>query len=63
MNTDTAAMHWLNARSWLIYSLCDGRDVGSVRDEYGRRAGLDSESARTQVDACLSELTAAGLVR
>ncbi|MGR4881919.1 PqqD family protein [Streptomyces sp. LARHCF249] len=62
VNTDTAAMHWLNARSWLIYSLCDGRDVGSVRGEYGRRAGVDSESARTHVDACLSELTAAGLL-
>ncbi|MGP3688260.1 PqqD family protein [Streptomyces sp. IBSNAI002] len=63
VNTDTAAMHWLNARSWLIYSLCDGRDVGSVRGEYARRAGVDSEAARTQVDACISELTAAGLLR
>uniref|UniRef100_A0AAU2JT44 PqqD family protein n=1 Tax=Streptomyces sp. NBC_00049 TaxID=2903617 RepID=A0AAU2JT44_9ACTN len=62
VNTDSAAMHWLNARSWLIYSLCDGRDVGSVRDEYGRRAGVDSDSARAHVDSCLSELTAAGLL-
>ncbi|WP_328761124.1 aKG-HExxH-type peptide beta-hydroxylase [Streptomyces sp. NBC_00272] len=62
VNTDTAAMHWLNARSWLIYSLCDGRDAAAVAVEYGRRSGSGGEAAHDHVAACISELTAAGLL-
>ncbi|MEU6300162.1 aKG-HExxH-type peptide beta-hydroxylase [Streptomyces erythrochromogenes] len=61
VNTDTAAMHWLNARSWLIYSLCDGRDGGAVAAEYGRRSGA-GDAARDHVAVCISELTAVGLL-
>ncbi|MFD6182372.1 aKG-HExxH-type peptide beta-hydroxylase [Streptomyces goshikiensis] len=62
VNTDTAAMHWLNARSWLIYSLCEGRDTGAVAAEYGRRSGAGVDAAHDHVAACISELTAAGLL-
>ncbi|MEV4190614.1 aKG-HExxH-type peptide beta-hydroxylase [Streptomyces toxytricini] len=62
VNTDTAAMHWLNARSWLIYSLCDGRDAPAVAAEYGRRSGAAADAAHDHVAACLAELTAAGLL-
>ncbi|MFI8273616.1 PqqD family protein [Streptomyces sp. NPDC085929] len=63
VNTDTAAMHWLNARSWLIYSLCDGSDVRSVTAEYGNRSGVDADAARAHVEACLAQLTAVGILQ
>ncbi|WP_236246714.1 MULTISPECIES: PqqD family protein [unclassified Streptomyces] len=62
-NTDTAAFHWLNARSWLIYSLCDGRrDVGEVTSVYAQRTGVDAGTAPAHVAAGMAELGAAGLL-
>ncbi|MFK0259118.1 PqqD family peptide modification chaperone [Streptomyces sp. NPDC090445] len=58
----TCTLHWLNARSWLVYSLCDGRDVASVRAEYARRSGADEPTAAAQVAACLAELRNSGLL-
>jgi hypothetical protein len=57
-------MHWLNARSWAVYSLCDGRDFGSVRTAYARVAGLPAGSKEVgrQVSDSVRRLVAAGLV-
>ncbi|MFJ1651523.1 aKG-HExxH-type peptide beta-hydroxylase [Streptomyces sp. NPDC088337] len=61
-NKASGRMHWLNARSWLIYSLCDDNEVESVTAEYSRRCGTDRRTSRQHVAACLRELTALGLV-
>ncbi|MDQ1035030.1 hypothetical protein QFZ75_001446 [Streptomyces sp. V3I8] len=60
----SARMHWLNARSWTVYSLCDGRDLGSLHTAYARAAGLTpgSEEAGRQVGDSLRLLVASGLV-
>ncbi|MFF3752492.1 HEXXH motif-containing putative peptide modification protein [Streptomyces sp. NPDC002018] len=60
----SARMHWLNARSWTVYSLCDGRDFGAVRTAYARAAGLPAGSEETgrQVGESLRRLLDAGLV-
>ncbi|MEV7680063.1 HEXXH motif-containing putative peptide modification protein [Streptomyces sp. NPDC088341] len=60
----SARMHWLNARSWTVYSLCDGRDFGSVCTAYARAAGLPAGSEETgrQVGGSLRRLLDAGLV-
>ncbi|KAA0913996.1 aKG-HExxH-type peptide beta-hydroxylase [Streptomyces apricus] len=60
----SARMHWLNARSWTVYSLCDGRDLASLHTAYARAAGLtpDSEEATRQVDDSLRRLVASGLI-
>ncbi|MFI7388674.1 aKG-HExxH-type peptide beta-hydroxylase [Streptomyces sp. NPDC049813] len=60
----SARMHWLNARSWTVYSLCDGRAPGSLRTAYARVVGLPADSAEVarQVDGSLRRLLAAGLV-
>ncbi|MER6690690.1 aKG-HExxH-type peptide beta-hydroxylase [Streptomyces minutiscleroticus] len=62
--TRSARMHWLNARSWTVYSLCDGRDPASLRAAYARAVALpaDSEEAGRQVAKSLRRLLAAGLV-
>ncbi|MFJ8828340.1 aKG-HExxH-type peptide beta-hydroxylase [Streptomyces sp. NPDC102467] len=62
--TRSARMHWLNARSWTVYSLCDGRAPGSLRTAYARAAGLPTDSLEVarQVDGSLRRLLAAGLV-
>lgn len=61
-NKASGRMHWLNARSWLIYSLCGDDEVRTVTAEYGRRSGTDLQTSRRHVTACLRELTALGLV-
>ncbi|MFE1797588.1 HEXXH motif-containing putative peptide modification protein [Streptomyces sp. NPDC059517] len=60
----SARMHWLNARSWTVYSLCDGRDLGSLHTAYARAAGLTpgSEEIDRQVGDSLRLLVASGLV-
>ncbi|MEV0224567.1 HEXXH motif-containing putative peptide modification protein [Streptomyces sp. NPDC050704] len=62
--TRSARMHWLNARSWTVYSLCDGRDLDSVSTAYARAAGLPAGSAEVgrQVGESLRQLLAVGLV-
>lgn len=57
-------MHWLNARSWTVYSLCDGRDLESLHTTYAGAAGLPvgSEEAGRHVTDSLRLLVAAGLV-
>lgn len=57
-------MHWLNARSWTVYSLCDGRDLDAVHTAYARAAGLPagSEEVGRQVSDSVRRLVAAGLV-
>jgi hypothetical protein len=60
----SARMHWLNARSWTVYSLCDGRDLDSLHTAYARAAGLTpgSEEVGRQVGDSLRLLVASGLV-
>ncbi|MEV7139614.1 aKG-HExxH-type peptide beta-hydroxylase [Streptomyces tauricus] len=60
----SARMHWLNARSWTVYSLCDGRDLDSLRTAYARAAGLPagSEEVGRQVGDSLRSLVESGLV-
>jgi hypothetical protein len=60
----SARMHWLNARSWTVYSLCDGRDPASLHTAYARAAGLTagSEEVGRQVGESLRLLVASGLV-
>ncbi|MFS8198486.1 aKG-HExxH-type peptide beta-hydroxylase [Streptomyces sp. CWNU-52B] len=60
----SARMHWLNGRAWTVYSLCDGRDLDSVRSAYARAASLESGSseAARQVGDSVNRLVAAGLV-
>jgi hypothetical protein len=62
--TRSARMHWLNARSWTVYSLCDGRDLGSVHTAYARAVGLpaDSEEVNRQVSDSVRRLVAADLI-
>ncbi|MFE2709924.1 aKG-HExxH-type peptide beta-hydroxylase [Streptomyces mirabilis] len=62
--TRSARMHWLNARSWTVYSLCDGRDLGSVRTAYARAVDLpaDSEEVNRQVSDSVRRLVAADLI-
>ncbi|MFE9685139.1 aKG-HExxH-type peptide beta-hydroxylase [Streptomyces sp. NPDC006285] len=61
---ESARMHWLNARSWTVYSLCDGRDLDSLHTAYARAAGLPpgSADAGRQVGDSVRGLVAAGLV-
>ncbi|MEV7343704.1 HEXXH motif-containing putative peptide modification protein [Streptomyces sp. NPDC093544] len=60
----SARMHWLNARSWTVYSLCDGRDLGAVHTAFAEAAGLPagSEEVGRQVRDSVRSLVAAGLV-
>ncbi|MFJ4831802.1 aKG-HExxH-type peptide beta-hydroxylase [Streptomyces sp. NPDC088747] len=60
----TARMHWLNARSWTVYSLCDGRDLDALHTAYARAAGLpaDSQEVGRQVSDSVRSLVTAGLV-
>ncbi|MFE4823510.1 HEXXH motif-containing putative peptide modification protein [Streptomyces sp. NPDC056704] len=62
--TRSARMHWLNARSWTVYSLCDGSDLGSVRTAYARAVDLpaDSEEVDRQVSDSVRRLVAADLI-
>ncbi|NEA34327.1 HEXXH motif-containing putative peptide modification protein [Streptomyces sp. SID13031] len=55
---------WLNLNSWLIYSLCDGRERTAIRDEYLAAVHhlLPRAEAETQLDGGLRELVRQGLV-
>ena len=56
------ALHQLNAASWLITSLCDGRSFGDIADAYRAALGeeIGSEAALTKG---LTQLLALGIVR
>lgn len=60
----SARMHWLNSRSWTVYSLCDGRDLDSLRAAYADAARLTPGSAEVDrhVGDSVRQLVAAGLV-
>lgn len=54
---------WLSARSWLLYSLCDGRPAAGIAEAYGRSTGDHSGPALDQeIAAGLRRLTETGLV-
>lgn len=63
-NAGSARMHWLNSRSWTIYSLCDGRGLDALHTAYARAAGLPagSDDVGRQVSDSVRRLVAAGLV-
>ncbi|NUW39383.1 aKG-HExxH-type peptide beta-hydroxylase [Nonomuraea rhodomycinica] len=39
----TPRFRWLNDHAWLIYALCDGRDLAALREGYLRAAGQGAE--------------------
>jgi hypothetical protein len=56
------ALHRLNAASWLIISLCDGRSGQAIASAYG--AALDGAAGREEaLWRGLDELLALGIVR
>ncbi len=55
---DTAKFHWLNQHAWLIYALCDGRELASIQEQYAQHAGSDPAGLASG----LAGLVAAGLV-
>ncbi|MEU6736107.1 HEXXH motif-containing putative peptide modification protein [Streptomyces physcomitrii] len=57
-------MHWLGARAWSVYSLCEQSGPEALYPAYARACGLDAASpeVRAQVDGSLRQLLAAGLV-
>ncbi|WP_433356757.1 aKG-HExxH-type peptide beta-hydroxylase [Microtetraspora malaysiensis] len=50
---------WLNGHAWLIYALCDGADLPTLRDRYVRAAG---PGAAGGLERGVAELLAAGLI-
>ncbi|MFE4258067.1 aKG-HExxH-type peptide beta-hydroxylase [Streptomyces sp. NPDC056883] len=54
----TNRMHWLNSRAWLVYSLCDGRDLAGLEREYHRALPGDPDGPA----AALAVLQQVGLV-
>jgi hypothetical protein len=56
------ALHRLNAASWLIVSLCDGRSQDEIAVAY--RAALASEAgSETALDQGIQQLLALGIIR
>ncbi|MYX29065.1 hypothetical protein GTY75_20925 [Streptomyces sp. SID8381] len=60
----TGRMHWLNAHSWLLYSLCDGGPLDGIESAYAARVGaaVPADEVRRRVRAGLSDLAASGLI-
>ena len=56
------ALHRLNAASWLIASLCDGRSLADIAADY--RAALSSEAgSEAALRQGLEQLLALGVIR
>lgn len=59
------ALHGLNLTSWLVFSLCDGRDEDSIRSAY--RDAVASAggpgAASGAFDSALSQLARLGLIQ
>ncbi|MCC5575796.1 hypothetical protein IMZ11_09105 [Microtetraspora sp. AC03309] len=50
---------WLNGHAWLIYALCDGGDLSTLREGYARAAGPRSAAG---LERGVEELLTAGLI-
>jgi hypothetical protein len=55
---DTAKFHWLNRHAWMIYALCDGRELAALQEQYAQHTGSDPAGLASG----LAGLVAAGLV-
>ncbi|GAA3167385.1 PqqD family protein [Nonomuraea roseoviolacea] len=55
----TSRFRWLNDHAWLIYALCDGRDLAALRAGYLRAAGQDADE---RLRLGLADLLSAGLI-
>jgi hypothetical protein len=56
------ALHRLNAASWLIVSLCDGRPLGDIAEEF--RSALGNEAgSEAALQRGLAQLVALGVIR
>jgi len=57
-------VHYLDARSWLIYELCDGRGYDDVLAEFGEAVpeGTSPEQIAKAVDKGLAALVDNGIV-
>ncbi|HUR03325.1 MAG TPA: HEXXH motif-containing putative peptide modification protein [Nonomuraea sp.] len=53
------SFQWLNEQAWLIYALCDGRDLSSLRDRYRQTAGPDPDD---RLGLGVADLLAARLI-
>ena len=56
--------HWLNLNAWLIFELCDGRDVVQVRSAYQAavKSRLSAGEAERHLNEGLALLEAIGAV-
>jgi hypothetical protein len=61
---DPPRVRWLNLSSWLLYTLCDGRDGAAIREEYAASIAdvVPRAEALRQVDAALPILVDEGMV-
>ncbi|MDR8407363.1 HEXXH motif-containing putative peptide modification protein [Nonomuraea sp. 3-1Str] len=55
----TPRFQWLNGHAWLLYALCDGGDLTSLRARYREAAGPDADAG---LGAGLAGLLSAGLI-
>ncbi|NUW33909.1 hypothetical protein HTZ77_21095 [Nonomuraea sp. SMC257] len=55
----TSRFRWLNDHAWLIYALCDGRDLAALREGYLRAAGQDADD---RLGLGVADLLSAGLI-
>jgi hypothetical protein len=66
MTRDAPKTRWLNATAWLVYSLCDGRDVPAIEAAYRERLSAAHASAgdavTVDVRRGLRHLAGAGLI-
>ncbi|MFB9631916.1 aKG-HExxH-type peptide beta-hydroxylase [Nonomuraea helvata] len=53
------SFRWLNDHAWLIYALCDGGDLSSLRDRYSQAAGPGTED---RLVPGVADLLSAGLI-
>lgn len=59
------ALHALNLTSWLVLTLCDGRDEAAMSEEF-TAALIDTDgpgASRAAMQSALGQLRALGLVR
>ncbi|MCZ4120032.1 aKG-HExxH-type peptide beta-hydroxylase [Streptomyces sp. H39-S7] len=61
----TGRLHWLNAHSWVLYALCDGRSLESVESAYSEHVGTTMPPAevREAVSQGITDLASSGLIQ
>lgn len=59
LSPDPPRFRWLNDHAWLIYALCDGRDLPSLREGYRQVAGSGDAD---RLGSGVADLLSAGLI-